>query len=211
MASELIPTEAEVRTFLVSTLQHVCNIEYFLGELEIGGNDPERPHDLVGPGNKYDWNVVKGFALQYRHPKPDFQTHIMPALSLHRQQYHHQKWNNPDPRDKTKPIPGATEADLLLGAVDAVCSLLENRGYQGGAYDYEIIIDIAKKNLPHKTLWMLRIIPEMRALHQPNFQQITTFNGFPNIGLKDTIYDSIVTRTQEAVKTLRIETGYSLK
>ena len=211
MANELTPTEEEVRTWLISTLQHVCHIEYFLGELNLGNDDPERPHDLVGPGNKYDWGVIKGFALQYRDPKPDFQTHIMPALNLHRQQYHHQKWNEPDPNDETKPFPGATEDDMLVGAVDAVCSLLENRGYQGGTHDYEGVIEVAKNNPLHKTPWMLRIIPEMRALQQPNLEQIVSLNGFPNVGLKDVVYDSIVKRTQEAVETLRREQGYSLQ
>jgi hypothetical protein len=211
MADELIPTEHEVRTWLVSTLQHICHIEYFFGELNLGSKDPERPHDLVGPGNKYEWGVVKGFALQYRRPKPDFQTHIMPALNLHRQQYHHQKWNDPDPDDVKKPILGATEDDMLVGAVDAVCSLLENRGYQGGTHDYEGVIEVAKKNPPHKTPWMLRIIPEMRTLRQPSLEQINSLNGFPNVGLKDVVYDSIVKRTQEAVETLIREQGYSLQ
>lgn len=211
MTEELIPTEKEVKTWLISTFQHVCHIEYFLGKLNLGSNDPERPHDIVGPGNKYDWNVIKGFALQYRNPKPDFQTHIMPALNLHRQQYHHQKWNDPDPNDKTKPIPGATEDDMLVGAVDAVCSLLENRAYQGGICDYDGVIEVAKKNPPHKTLWMMEIIPAMRDLPQPSLDHIILINSFPNIGLKSEVYDSIVTRTKEAVETLRKEQGYLLQ
>jgi hypothetical protein len=211
MTEELTPTEPEVRTLLVSTLQHVCHIEYFLGELNLRSLDPERPHDMIGPGNKFDWSVIKGFALQYRNPKPDFQTYILPALILHRQQYHHQKWNDPNPNDITKPISGATEEDMLVGAVDAVCSLLENRGYQGGTHDYEGVIEVAKKNPPHKTPWMLKIIPEMRALRQPNLDQITSLNGFPNIGLKDIVYDSIVKRTREAIETLRREQGYLLE
>lgn len=211
MPGELRPTENEVRTWLVSTLQHSCHVEYFLGELNLGHNDPERPHDLVGQSNKYDWDVIKGFALQYRDPKPDFQTYIMPALNLHRQQYHHQKWNEPAPNDKQNPMLGASDDDLLVGAVDAVCSLIENRGYQGGTHDYEGIIKVAKNNPPHKTPWMLRIISKMRTLQQPNLEQITSLNGIPNIGLKDVIYDSIVNRTHEAVKSLRREQGYSLR
>ncbi|MBU0667125.1 MAG: hypothetical protein ABIC91_03385 [Nanoarchaeota archaeon] len=201
--TELIPTEDEIKTWLVSTLQHACHVEYFLGRLNLGTNDPQRPHDLVGPGNKYSWNIIKGFALQYRNPKPDFQIHIMPALNLHRQQYHHQKWNDPNPNDRTKPVIGASEDDMLVGAVDAVCSLLENRGYQGGTHDYNSVIEIAKTNPPHKTPWMLKIIPEMSSLQQPSLEQITSLNNFPNLGLKDEVYDSIVKRTCEVVETLR--------
>ena len=211
MVKELIPTEDEVKAWLVSTLQHVCHIEYFLGELNLGSEDQERPHDLVGPGNKYDWNVIKGFALQYRDPKPDFQTYIMPALNLHRQQYHHQKWNEPDSNDETKPIPDASEEDMLAGAVDAVCSLLENRDYQGGTHDYGDIIEIAKNNPLHKTPWMLRIIPEMKALQQPNLEQIISLSDFANIGLEEVVYDAIVKRPHEAVEMLRKEQGYSLR
>lgn len=85
MPVELIPTENEIKTWLVSVLQHSCHVEYFLKKLGIGSNDSERPHDIVGPGNKYEWGVMKGLALQYRNPKPDFQIYILPSLNLHRQ------------------------------------------------------------------------------------------------------------------------------
>ena len=114
---ELIPTEAEVRKWLISSLTHSMHVEYFLLNLGLGERDPERPHDLVGPGNKYEWDVIKGFALQYRLPKIDFKTHIMPSLAIHRQQYHHRMWNDPSPEDRAKPIQGATEGDMLVGAV----------------------------------------------------------------------------------------------
>jgi len=210
MADGLIPTEDEIKAWLLSTLQHACNIEYFFEKLGIGNNDPERPHDLIGVGNKYEWNTIKGFALQYRIPKVDFKTYILPALELHRQQYHHRKWNNPDPNDKTKPIHGASEEDMLVGAADAVCALLENRIYQGGTHDYEGVIEIAKNNPPHKMPWLLKVIPEMRRLKQPSLGQITALNGFPNIGLKEIVYEAIAKRTYEAVEMLRNEHGYLL-
>jgi len=207
---DLIPTEDEVKTWLVSTLQHACHIEYFLDRLNLGREDFERPHDLVGLGNKYDWNVIKGCSLEYRDPKPDFQTYIMPALTLHRKQHHHQKWNKPDPKDKTKPISEASEDNMLLGAVDTVCSLLENRRYQGGAHSYDSI-EISEKILPHKIPYILKIIPKMKALKQPSLEQITSLNGFPNIGLKEEVYYSIAKRTNETVEMLRKEHGYSLR
>lgn len=192
---ELTPLNSEVKQWMIATLQHSCHIEYFLEKLNIGEHDSQRPHDLVGPGNKYEWEVIKGFALQYRDPKPDFMTHIMPALNLHRAQYHHQQWNEPNNT--------ATRNDMLLGAIDACCSLLESRGYQGGSHDYEGVIEVAKNNPPHKTPWMLEIIPEMRAIEQPKLELITSLHNFPNIGLTNKKYEAIVQRTNEAVSELK--------
>lgn len=220
MVKKPIPTENEVMAWLLSTLQHACHMEYFLGLFNLGKRDPERPHDLVGPGNKYEWEVVKGLALQYRNPEPDFQTYILPSLKLHRQQYHHQKWNEPDPTDKTKTRLIASADDLLVGAIDAVCSLLENRAYQGGPHNYDEVTGIVKqkeiakdnsKNTPHKSVWMLKVIPEMRRLIQPDLKSIVTLIGFPNIGLKPRVYDSIAQRTTEAVELLRNEHRYLLE
>lgn len=211
MGDILVPTEDEVGKWLISTLQHVCHIEYFFRELNLGEKDPERPHDLVGPGNKFEWDVIKGFALQYRDPLPDVQEYIMPALRLHRQQYHHRRWNEPDPSDITLPMPGSSEEDMLVGAVDAVCSLLENRGYQGGSHDYDGVLDVVRKNPPHKSPWMMRVIPQMRSLQQPDLSQIASLEGFPNIGLQDVVYDAIAGRCREAVEELRRERGFTLR
>lgn len=208
---ELIPTMDEVKTHIIATCLHSCNYEYFMQHLDWLNDDPQRPHDLVGDGNKYEWDVIKGLALINRNPKPNFGTYIFPAIELHRQQYHHQKWNNPDPNDETKPIASASEEDMLSGAVDAVCSLLENRGYQGGIHGYDAIIDVAKKNPPHKIPWLLKVIAEMRAIKQPNFGQTITLNGFMNIGIRKSIFDAIITRTHEVIETLNREQGFSLE
>jgi hypothetical protein len=211
MAEEIVPSENEVRTWLISTIQHSCHTEYFLERFNLEENDPQRPHDLIGEGNKFSWEVIKGFALQYRIPKPDFNIYILPSLNQHRKQYHHQKWNEPDPNDKTQKIPGASVEDMLVGAVDAVCSLLENRAYQGGNHNYESIIEIAKKNPAHKILWMLRVIPQMSRLCQPNLLEICSLNEFPNIGINTETYNRIITRTNETLQMLRNEHGYKLE
>ncbi|MCR4284551.1 MAG: hypothetical protein NUV97_00720 [archaeon] len=211
MGKVLTPTKDEIRRWLVSTLQHSCHVEYFLGKLGLGNKDPERPHDLVGLWNKYDWEIVKGLALQYRKPRPDFETYILPALKLHRQQYHHRMWNEPDPNDKTRPVQEASEEDMLLGAVDAVCSLLECRDYQGGAHNYKEIEEIARKNPPHQTSWMLEVLPEMELLRQPNLEQITSLGDFPNIGIRRDLHDHFVIRTREAVETLKEKQGILIR
>lgn len=209
MENELTPNTEEVRKWLVSTLQHSCHVEYFLWRMGIGGEyDDQRPHDLVGPGNKFEWDVIKGFALDYREPKVDFKTYISPALDLHRQQYHHQKWNNPDPNNKLSPVVGASEDDMMVGAVDSVCSLLENRSYQGGIHDYDAVIEIAKKNPPHKAPWMLKVIPEMRQFRNPGIESIVSLKNFPNIGLDDLLYSIIQKRANETLEMLETR-GYS--
>jgi len=209
--NNLVPTEGNVRAWMTSVLQHSCHVEYFLGRLDIDNDDPQRPHDLVGPGNKYEWDVLSGLALQYQDPTPDFETYILPALNLHRQQFHHQKWNEPNPMDKTKRALGVSRNDMFVGAVDAVCSLLENRGYQGGVHDYDAIVKIARTNPPHKNHWMVKMIPRMAPLEQPKLERIASLGDFPNIGLQRDVYDAIVERTCEAVEILRDSHGYSLE
>lgn len=208
MLDELIPNEEEVRIWLLSTLRHSCHLEYFLDKLNLGKDDPERPHDIVGLGNKYDWLTIRGFALQYRVPKVDFNHYILPSLNFHRQQYHHRKWNNSDENDLTKPFSGASRDDMLVGALDTICSLLEDRQYQGGIHKYDQIIEIIRQNPPHKIPWLLDILPKMRLLNQPNINAITRLDNFPNIGLSKGTYLLIVEKTHEAVELLRERYGY---
>lgn len=208
--TKLRPTEQEVEKWILSTLQHVCQVEYFLGHFNLGGSDPQRPHDLIGVGNKFEWDIIKSLSLQYRTPKVDFDQNLLPALMRHRLQYHHQKWNNPDPFNDNLPVEGTTNEDMLVGAIDAVCSLRENRSYQGGSHTYEDIITIARDDPPHKKPWLLQIIPKMRQLPQPDISLITSFEDIPNIGLDHAIYTAIVERTNEAVERVRTHHGYEL-
>lgn len=207
---ELTPTKDEMRKWLLDTIRHVSHIEYFLSHLKLGGNDPERPHDLVGPGNKFEWDVIKGLALQYREPKVNFETHIQPALDLHRQQHHHMMWNNPAPGDIMRPVPEATASDMLVGAVDTNCSLLESRMYQGGTHEYSKIREIAEENPPHKTPWMLALIPLMQGIEQPNLKSISNILEIPNVGLPEHIYGRIVRRTWEVLGMLG-DKGYDFR
>ncbi|MBU1199776.1 MAG: hypothetical protein KKF46_04150 [Nanoarchaeota archaeon] len=206
--TELIPTQNEVRTWLLTTLKHSFHVEYFLDKLGLGSKDPERPHDLVGFGNKFEWDVIKGFALALREPKVDFEKYISPSRELHRQQYHHRKWNNPNPEDITKPIRGASREDMFVGAVDATCSLLENRSYQGGNHDYDEITRLASKNPPHRTHWMLKIIPDMREIKQPELFLIDNLADFPNIGVPVDLYKAIKSRTAETLEMLKRDYDY---
>ena len=202
------PTEEEIGAWILSTLQHCVHVEYFLQQLGLGDSDPERPHDIIGPGNKYCWDVIKGLSLQNRYPKINFKTHIKTSLLLHRQQYHHRKWNLSDPNGTIKPPPTSSNSDMLVGAIDAVCSLLENRKYQGGSHSYDSIIEVASSNAPHKTPWMLKVIKKMRKIEQPNLVLINSINEFPNIGLDEKTYRAITRITWRTITGLRLKFGY---
>ena len=95
MKNGLMPTAEEVQRWVLSVTVHALHIEYFLQELQVGRDDPQRPHDLIGIGNKFEWEVMKGFALQWRDDGSDkfFRQYIAPALKRHRVQYHHQPTN----------------------------------------------------------------------------------------------------------------------
>ncbi len=203
---DLLPTEEEVGKYMLSMLQHSCNVEYFLNTFGLQSNDPERPHDLVGVGNKFEWDVIKGLALQYRTPKVDFDKYILPSLKIHRQQYHHKKWNGVGNSRVLTLGPNASIVDMIVGAIDATCSHREDRSYQGGILTYDEIENISRNR---GSAWMLEVIPEMRRIKQPSLELISSLSDFPNIGVGDEIYERTRTRTNEAVSELR-EINYKL-
>jgi len=209
---ELMPTKQEVEWWLLHTLKHSFHVEYFLKELQLGREDPERPHDIVGKNNKFEWEVIKGFSVQNREDIPDlFESYVKPSLELHRCQYHHRKWNDPDPSDETKHKKNSTSDDMKVGAVDAICSLLEPRGYQGGIHTFDEVQDITEnKNPPHKVPWTQIILPEIKKLKQLNFEEIKSLTDFPNIGVSNHAYDVARQRIDEALKMLDSDFGYKL-
>jgi hypothetical protein len=195
------PSKEELNIWLLSTLKHVCHIEYFIGKLNIKSNDPERPHDIVGKGNKFSWETMKGLSLIYRNGD-SLKPLIDKSIELHRQQYHHQKWNEPNGT--------STKEDMEFGAVDSICCLLEGREYQGGKHSYnEITKLIQTKCEKHKKSWIEKMIPEMQNLKQPDLESIVSIKRFPNIGIKDEIYTQIQNRIYETIIMLK-ERGYNL-
>jgi hypothetical protein len=197
------PTRHEIEAWLIGTIKHVQHIEHFLERLQIGKEDPQRPHDIIGHGNKFEWEVIRGFALQYRDRSPEFfDRYVAPSLERHRCQYHHQKWNNPNPI--------ATDEDMKVGAVDAVCSLLEpDREYQGGKHTPAQIDEIIEQNPEHKRSWLKQIHTEIQRIEEPNLQQIRELRDFPNIGINPDSYDTLRARVNDTIKMLK-EHGYKL-
>ncbi len=197
----LMPTAEEISRWMRYVTQHVQHIEYFLHELGIGAFDPQRPHDIMGEGNKFEWEVMAGFAVHHRDTSPEFfQSHVYPALARHRCQYHHVKWNGVN--DK------ATPDDMKLGAVDAICSLLEPRAYQGGPHTYDQVLVIAHANPPHHERWLSELVPEMRKLARPRIERITSLDAIPNIGIPKDVHDILCGRIEDTRRYLKEAHGF---
>lgn len=212
------PTNEEMKRVLLETRQHVDHEECFLIALKEGLQDlSERPHDITGPGSKLLWEFLKGAGLQYRpeardHRRRFFRRYVLPSILFHNtQQNHHLKWNLPNPNDITKPHPLATEADMWQGAIDTICSLLQDRGYQGGSNSY---LDIWLKRLPpmepHKRKWVREMIPRMIAVDpQPDMSQIERIVDPVNIGLPERLYGEINERFESCIIMLEKDHGYT--
>tara|TARA_Y100000310_G_scaffold301155_1_gene337371 strand:+ start:2864 stop:3490 length:627 start_codon:yes stop_codon:yes gene_type:complete len=199
----LKPTREEVYSWLLGTVRHVQHIEYHLERLQIGNEDPERPHDIIGPGNKFEWDVIKGFAIQYRNRSQEFfDTYVEPSRICHHAQYHHGMWNYPNPK--------APEDSMKLGSVDAVCSLLEpDRAYQGGQHTNTEISEIIGKNPEYKQPWLRMIHREMKKVEKLDLLVIRDLHDFPNASINPETYDTLRARVDETLKMLE-ERGYNL-
>ena len=203
MGRYLLPSEPELSEFLLATLRHCCHVEYYLAKIGFNSRSVDRPHDIAGPGNKYEWEVCRGLALEFRNPSPDFEAQIRPCLERHRLQRHHRMLN--------PSYSSATANDFLLGGIDAICSRLEARGYQECGASLSDVHASIERNPPLKLPWLRLAFQKMQGLERPRLEAITGLEGFPNIGLPDLVYREIAEITAVAVTRLRRERGYMLK
>lgn len=204
--SELRPTTDELRDWLLHTLRHSCHVEYYLHAFSLGKDDPQRPHDISGHCNKYCGPVAFGLALQHRGEDEGngftvYSDHVIPAIQMHRRnQHHHQMFNSRDSNH--------TDDDMRVGAIDALCSLLEDRQYQGGEHSLDNLLPIIKKAAPHKIRWMWQEYLQMCKITKPDLKRIVSLDDAPNIGLPKSIHDKIILATFCAVETFREYYGY---
>ncbi len=198
----VLPNETEVLKWILETATHAYHIEFYLQRLKVGAEDPDRPHDIVHAFNKFDWEAVKGFALQYRKDGDAlFHDQIMTSRAYHRNQYHHQMWRSPSQN--------ISQDARKLSAVDAVCSMLENRGYQQGIHTWtEIEGCINKKSAPHQIPWMECAYAEMKKIQKLDLTQITAFSKIPQEGITPETYDTILGRIHETLHLLENDHGY---
>ena len=205
-----LPNSKEICQWITETVRHAWHIEYYLQELQVGLTDKQRPHDIVGVGNKLEWHAIKGFGLQYQGYKlptkelreAHFEKYTLPALKFHRQQDHHLAWN--------QYYPNASIDAMRLGAVDSCCSLLEPREYQGGHHSFDQVKEVALRNPIHKAPWMLLMVEEMRRIPPPILSDITMSN-IPKKGITAETHDIISERIQETILMLRKDQKIKLR
>jgi hypothetical protein len=194
------PTEA-LNQWKLGTLRHVFNWEYFVGELQLNpAGESERPHDIVGINNKFEPAMMDKFAITssleansgFDNP---LKNPLQYAIELHREQHHHRMWNEPSVSDLTRSVTGASE-DMLAGAIDTICSLLENRLYSGGKHSLEEVRRILKDDKPHQAPYFEIVFSEMDKMESPRLDKIT-LDSVPNIGVPIPIYDAIIERFME--------------
>lgn len=209
MKKLILPNNNEVVRWMKEVVKHSNHVEYYLFKLGLGQNDSDRPHDLIGKYNKFDWEVLRGLALVYRKgDNLDFDKYILPSIELHRNQYHHQMWNYDNPN--------ATKQDLFVGVVDTICSMLEKRVYSGEdekhgrKKSWSVIEDVLYNKSPeHKVAPAKIIFPQLREISRPKLSLIKNIYDFPNIGIDEVIYDKMKIRINET--TLDLERrGYKL-
>jgi hypothetical protein len=67
--SIILPDSRAVQAWLLETIIHSMHVEYQAEILQknerIIFSDPQRPHDIMGPMNKFEREIIKGLALQY--------------------------------------------------------------------------------------------------------------------------------------------------
>lgn len=159
-------TEDEVIKYAGNTWQHSKSVHFYLDKLGISIDDEsETPHDLVGSGNKLEWEVMHGLAYAEK-DTPEKKKIFEKSLEIHRRQMHHQMWNDPK----------SPEEWLKYGAIDAVCSLLEPRLYQEGVHYWDEILDVISscpneeykkekhKKEKHKKEKMIWAVEEMKKV-----------------------------------------------
>ncbi len=99
---------------------------------------------------------------------------------------------------------------MKVGAVDAVCSLLESdRKFQGGKHTTARINEIIEQNSEHKRHWLMHVQAEIQRIEQPNLQLILDLQNFPNVGINQDTYDVLCGRVSDTLKMLE-EHGYKL-
>ena len=130
-------TKEEVIKYAGGTWEHSKSVHYYLDKLGISikkfkkQHEIETPHDLAGEGNKLEWEVMHGLAYAKK-DTPEKKEIFKKALKRHRIQMHHKMGNNQNPPKEW----------LNYWAIDAVCSLLEDRGYQNGVHYWDEILEV---------------------------------------------------------------------
>ena len=167
------PSAKELELWMNETLQHCCRVEWYANRLGVGHDDPERPHDITGTGNKFALPVMEGLALQFRRKGNlswQFRSkYILPAVEKHRVQHHHQMWNGPDPY--------ATEDEMQFGALDSLCCMMEDRVWNRAFTPNEVFKAIWENSNWDKITYLVSMYRKMDKLkYCPRFESLNIRN-----------------------------------
>lgn len=207
------PSERELRLQMIENKVHVYNVEYCIHALNFEQyiSDPDRPHDIEGPGNKLEFDVLSGIAMRY-HPsfeanKEEFNKRfILPSVYLHRnQQYHHIVFRSADEDIEDKFI-SSGKIDWVVGAIDVICAQYENRACYGGHHSFDQIIENLKRKPLFKTFICLEMLCDIKQLGIPELN-IRSVLDVPNVNLGQDVIDSIESRFAKTVESLS-DMGY---
>ncbi len=200
--TDLIPTQEEVARFVLSTLRHSLRVEYYLNVFDIGHSDPQRPHDIYGNGNKFEWGVLGGLAMETDVDSDLFKQRVLPAMEIHRHyQHHHRIWNN-----ATNISP---EDGLRIGALDALCSYLDSRYYNGEVRAFDDLQGVINESDLFKRPWLSNIYHRMKKSGEIILDDVTLDN-IPNVGISSLLYEKIVDRVVSVREMLHDKVGYDI-
>jgi len=201
MIETIMPNELEICTHLLNTSIHSYRVEYLSTRLLVDDHDdPDRPHDIFGPGNKFTWDCIKGLSLAYRDRKK-YGRQIIKAVHFHRQQYHHQQWN--------KDCSQATDSARKLGAIDTVCSRLESaREYQQTVKTVSELRELEFYGSNNQLEMISWVISELERIKMPDLSGVVKFSDIPKTGVPAQTHDTIMERVYQTFQELRTDQGY---
>ncbi len=213
-------TPDHVGHWLYDVMMHSLSFEVLMSEfssiaafssIAINEKDTQRPHDLIGPGNKLEWDVVYGLAQDYRFKRGDtvtldYDALIRQSIKIHNQQTHH-NWNGElEINDET--ARGYSKSDQLYfrlsRALDVILCKIENRSYKPALRLDQILANTdGPKQLKDD---MTALIDYIQIKGLPNFDGLTVEkllekNPYPEI-LPGKIYELMQQRIIQAIPIL---------
>ncbi|MCK5107177.1 MAG: hypothetical protein KAQ83_00450 [Nanoarchaeota archaeon] len=195
------PTPNLLKKSIERNMRHSYRVELICKKLGIKSNYPsQQPHDLKGLGSKLQPDVVFGFAIGLDLDKSDelYSEIINYAIDIHTScQSHHDE---------------RLISEVKVQAIDALCTMIENRGYNGGPYNFKDIsskINIEEKGL--KSFYMKMYVKEMEKMDIPDLTVIKLDNleDLKNLGVDSWIHKGIIGQGLEAIKIYE-SVGYKL-
>lgn len=199
------PREHEIERWMLSTLNHSLRYEYYETIFKFRDeNDSETPHDMGGKYNKFDWQVLRRMAMQYREdPFGFYHLLVKEGINLHRKQKHHDSWNNNRPRFENQMYGGAQDAILVYRDGD--------RPYNGDSHllkNVRVAMFNSGRTKPFQEKPIDFVYNLMIKEKEPDLSNVS-LNLIPSLNLSVQMHNKILNRVNETLKMLR-KKGYDL-